>query len=55
MVRDRFKQNGDKLFGMYKTLLQDEERSFITKNQIEAIMKVEIESEINKQPFKIYF
>jgi signal transduction histidine kinase len=55
------KQNGDKLFGMYKTFHGNEDARgiglFITKNQIEAIGgKVEIESEINKgTTFKIYF
>lgn len=55
------KQNGDKVFGMYKTFHGNEDARgiglFITKNQIEALGgKVEIESEINKgTTFKIYF
>ncbi len=55
------KQNGDKLFGMYKTFHGNEDARgiglFITKNQIEALGgKVEIESELNKgTTFKIYF
>lgn len=55
------KQNGDKLFGMYKTF-HDHEHSkgiglFITKNQIESLGgKVEVESEVNRgTTFKIYF
>ncbi|MBB1193976.1 hypothetical protein DNC80_09905 [Flavobacterium sp. SOK18b] len=55
------KQNGDKLFGMYKTFHMNEDARgiglFITKNQIEAIGgKITVTSEVDKgTTFKLYF
>lgn len=55
------KQNGDKLFGMYKTFhMNDDARGiglFITKNQIEAIGgKITVTSAVDKgTTFKLYF
>ncbi len=55
------KQNGDKIFGMYKTFHKNDDARgiglFITKNQIEAIGgKVTVSSEVDKgTTFKLYF